>query len=280
MTIRKPTADKTDCDGGRRQAIRLWPGRRTAAVALVAASLIVLAGCSQSGDGPGQTGLGTTLPPADTTTSTSVVGTVPITPLRRGPVVDEDFSQRGQWEQKDDEQVAMGTVDGEYRILVKRTGGQLWMAPAPTTAPQGGDIRVEADAVAVSKVFGTFGVSCRVGAPGPGGRPRYLGVIATNGLWRIWRYDARPGEPVKNLGPPTPGFTPAISAAGPNRVALECLGRDDPGAPVTLRLYVNDVKVAEVTDAEGLPAGTVGLTVMSNAEPIEVRFDNLRATRL
>ena len=198
--------------------------------------------------------------------------------LPPGVVVDEDFSQRGQWVQKDDEQATMGTVDGQYRILVKQTGGQLWGAAAPTAAARGGDIRVEVDAVAVSKAFGTFGVSCRVGAQGPRGQPRYLGLIATNGLWRIWRYDA--GEPVRNLGPPDREFTPAIKAAGPNRVAMECLGHDHPGAPVTLRLYANGVRVAEATDPTGLPAGSVGVAVVSQADPIEVRFDNLRATRL
>jgi len=76
-------------------------------------------------------------------------------------------------------------------------------------------------------------------------------------------------------GPPT--RDPALALSDDD---LECEGTDEAGNPVTLRLSVNGVLIAEATDPNGLAAGRIGLGVGSVGDrvPFDVRFDNLQAS--
>jgi hypothetical protein len=111
---------------------------------------------------------------------------------------------------------------------------------------------------------------------------KYVAAIDTNGSWRMLRYQGGPSSPQTLAAAANRSeYSNAVRSPGPNLVALECIGGDAPGAPVMLRLSLNGQLVKEATDPNGLGAGTVGLAVLSSATvPVEVRFDNLVATRL
>jgi len=188
----------------------------------------------------------------------------------------DGFDQNQNWPQQDEPTSYYGYADNRYRMVVRAWGSE-YHSRAPITV-RWQNVKVEADAVKLSPGQSVYGVSCRMGTGSD--TSHYVGVVATTGYWRISRYNGpTPGTPVDlvEAGGSSRG-SDAIRRDGVNRIGMECLGEDGPGKPVVLRLLVNGREVAEATDREGLPAGGVGLTVSSFADPVEVRFDNFEAT--
>lgn len=195
----------------------------------------------------------------------------------RGIVLRDDFSRASGWTQQDGTVSAVGYVDGEYSVHLKKGNyGTYGIAPLTGLGP---NVRIEVDARKVGDAAATFGLFCR-GGSGSLPYPEYSGRIDTSGEWTIWKFEPEGGQP-KILAGATDSAG-AIIRNGTNHISLECTGSDSENMPVRIVLYANGKRIGEATDAKGPRPGRVGVHVISSpATPdIEVRFDNIIVTAL
>ncbi len=166
------------------------------------------------------------------------------------------------WGSESQEAFDRGYQDGEYFIEVYEPNWFVWTHPGGRFD----DVVVEAEARLVSgSPDGHFGLLCRYRPPDS----FYYLAITADGYYAILRVEN--GEPEVLTGD---GFlvASAIHTGGEtNQIRAVCQGEQ-------LSLYVNDVALATVTDAE-LQRGDVGLAAGSGPDSsIRVHFDNLVVT--
>ena len=171
----------------------------------------------------------------------------------------DDFSNATSgWDRVDEADRATDYAAGVYRILVKGKNIDVWARPGLSF----GDVRVEVDG---TKVGGDdnndFGVICRY----QDDQNFYFLVISSDGYYGIAK---RKHGQVSMLGGEMMASSDQIKQ-GPavNHLRADCVGS-------TLRLFVNDVLLAETQDTD-YANGDIGLLAGSFDVPgTEILFDN------
>jgi hypothetical protein len=171
----------------------------------------------------------------------------------------DDFSNAASgWNRVDATDRATDYAAGVYRILVKGRNIDVWARPGLSFE----DVRVEVDG---TKVGGDdnndFGVICRY----QNDQNFYFLVISSDGYYGIAK---RKDGQVSMLGSTMMASSDQIKqGSAANHLRVDCVGS-------TLRLFVNDVMVAETQDAD-YQQGDVGLLAGSFDVPgTEILFDN------
>lgn len=117
---------------------------------------------------------------------------------------------------------------------------------------------------------GDAGVMCRVNGLAANG-DYYTADLTPLGWWQIYRYVD--GESTDSTGGSVPDL--ATPAGGSRLLQLDCAG--SAGGPTTVSLSVDGTLVGTYQDPDGLPAGSVALSVANYAtDPATVRFTGLR----
>jgi hypothetical protein len=149
-----------------------------------------------------------------------------------------------------------------YRILVDQPNIIAWATPALYFK----DVSIEVDA---TKVAGPddnlFGILCRYQDE----NNFYLFVIGSNAYYEVGKYKHGEYSVIED----TWGFSDAIhKGRTTNRIRADCIGS-------TLTLYVNDLKLVEVSDSE-FAGGDVGLTAAAfKLGNTNIWFDNFVARK-
>ncbi|MFM8319712.1 MAG: hypothetical protein ACKOC5_02270 [Chloroflexota bacterium] len=149
-------------------------------------------------------------------------------------------------------------ADGMYRILVNDPNIDIWSLAGRDYS----DARIEVDAYKVGGDRNNrFGIICRAASP----TTFYTLVISSDGYYGIGIID---GPDYRLIGMDALQPTDAINQGSAlNHIRADCVGK-------TLALYVNGVKLAEVTD-DRLANGDVGLIAGTYDVPgVDIRFDN------
>ncbi len=230
---------------------------------MLASAVALLAGCGKAGSAP-VTPTVFWLPTlvAPTATPTPELQFTP--PPGEDVLFFDDFShpEKSPWPVMYGPWGAMGYVEGGYRITVSLPQTDVW---AVADLQPVADVRVEVDAVAVSgSEYNSFGVLCRY----QDDQNFYFFVVSNAGYYAIVKKEA--GEQYQLTSERQFARRDVIRPGGwVNRVQGECVGD-------VLRLYVNDVLLAEVRDERNpLPAGDVGLLAGSFTDAgVIVHFDN------
>jgi hypothetical protein len=182
-------------------------------------------------------------------------------------------SQANGWYNAGSEDPGGHYSDGVYRILAKpdsdgdAQGGQPKNASVvyPSAPP---NISIQVEAQRTEGGQGTsYGMTCRAAAES--GNPAYVFEIG-DGHVDIGKLDASGFHVLKSVESST------IDADAKNSMEADCTG-DKERTYVYLALWVNGEKVAEATDENPLPAGTVGLFVATGANAktaVAAEFDN------
>lgn len=198
-------------------------------------------------------------------------------------IFEDDFSDpSGGWAQAENDFGSSGYADGAYRVVSNPGGTQLsdtYFKNSPNFRQdliELGNVSVEATVRKLSGGPSAIGLTCR-GNPEDGGAAHYEGIVDTDGFWTIVKVQDQ--QPVPLAQPEDPSQESDAIRAGDadNRVRFDCVGGEDGGA-VTLALYANGEKIAEVEDPEGFPAGTAGFVVASfdpeSDQATEALFDD------
>ncbi|MEU7747887.1 serine/threonine-protein kinase [Nonomuraea sp. NPDC049158] len=161
-------------------------------------------------------------------------------------------------------------VAGSDYLLTAKPGWRLWKS-APVPEPSGGVV-VSAKA-RLEQGSGEYGVWCH-GSASSGDRYDF-GVSGSGQVTIVKRRTGQKGTPL--YGPA------ALSGAAPargGRIVAECAGPSD-SAGVTLRMWVNEKLVAEVSDVnDPLGPGAAGVQVAPDAgEALRVRFESFAIDR-
>jgi hypothetical protein len=189
-------------------------------------------------------------------------------------IFEDGFStQANGWYNAGSEDVGGHYNNGAYRILAKpdsdgdAQGGQPENASVVyPSAPPNLSIQVEAQRTEGEQDT-SYGITCRAAAES--GNPAYVFEIG-DGHADIGKLDASGFHVLKSAE------TSTIDADAKNHLYANCDG-DKEQTYVYLALWVNGEKIAEVTDENPLPAGTVGLFVATGANArtaVAAEFDN------
>ena len=184
----------------------------------------------------------------------------------------DDFQRRpGLFDDSSSPTVKLTRRGGAYHMRISVAGGAVGALEAIRS-----DARLRDASIAVSgrrasgsSADDSYGVFCRH----DGNDRYYLFEVSVDGFSQIEK--SSPGRTVE-LRPWLP--TPAVRRGGAtNRISATCSGN----RPTTLRFMVNGVTVATIRDAEGLPAGTVGLSASGYERPgSHSVFDDVLVRRL
>ena len=189
-------------------------------------------------------------------------------------IFEDGFStQANGWYNAGSEDAGGHYNNGAYRILAKpdsdgdAQGGQPENASIVyPSAPPNLSIQVEAQRTEGEQDT-WYGITCRAAAES--GNPAYVFEIG-DGHVDIGKLDASGFHVLKSVE------TSTIDADAKNSMEADCTG-DKEQTYVYLALWVNGEKVAEATDENPLPAGTVGLFVATGANAktaVAAEFDN------
>ncbi|MCA2225473.1 serine/threonine-protein kinase [Nonomuraea aurantiaca] len=161
-------------------------------------------------------------------------------------------------------------VAGSDYVLTAKPGWRLWKS-APVPEPSGGVV-VSAKA-RLEQGSGEYGVWCH-GSANSGDRYEF----GVSGSGRVTIVKRRTGQKGTSLYGPA-ALNGAAAARG-GRIVAECAGPSD-SAGVTLRMWVNEELVAEVSDAsDPLGPGAAGVQVAPDAgEALRVRFESFAIDR-
>jgi hypothetical protein len=149
-------------------------------------------------------------------------------------------------------------ADGVYRIFVNEPNLDIWSMPGRTFS----DVRIEVDALKVGgERDNRFGIICRATAVDS----FYTFIVSSDGYYGIGKIL---GQDYHLIGMDALQPSQAIRlGTALNRLRADCVGD-------RLSLYVNDVKLAEVQDAD-LVSGDVGLIAGTyQSAGTDIRFDN------
>ncbi len=209
------------------------------------------------------------LPTLPVSTATPTVPPTFVLPAGKEVLFFDDFSnpEQGTWPTRYGPWGAMGYMAGGYRMTVSLARTDVW---AVAGLPPLDDVRVEVDAVAVSgSEYNSFGVLCRY----QDDDNFYFFVVSNAGFYSIIKKEG--GDQYQLLPERQFARRDVIRPGGQvNRVQGECVGN-------TLRLYVNDVLLAEVRDERTpLPPGDVGILAGAFTDAgVVIHFDNFLVTR-
>jgi hypothetical protein len=190
-----------------------------------------------------------TMAPASTQTS----------PPQEVILVDDDFSDPNSgWRV----QPGYSYQQGGYHITAEEPGDVPWA----TISAEFDDSSIYVDAEPVTEGFaGYFGLLCRLQA----NEDFYYFAINNNGGYVIGK--VKNGELV-DLFPDGVRQSEVIKPGSQtNRLRADCVGN-------TLRMYVNNVLLAEVTDPDFRSGASGLLAAAVENQGFEVRFDNFRLT--
>lgn len=187
----------------------------------------------------------------------------------------DDFSDPNSgWPIGENEDWKYGYLNGEYQFYLKAESGSFWMTPGPITGralylPD--DYRVELD---IHKVSGgecwyglMFGIQYATNAleaymilVNPTSGEFYLDKNRMDGTWTVlvdWTYSSAINQ-----------------GGGTNHIAVERVGS-------TIKLIINGVQVANVTDSSFLgPGRDAGFVALKFDNPaVDVRIDNFTASQ-
>ncbi len=191
-------------------------------------------------------------------------GTVDLVPIYR-----DNFDAGQGWYEHTDDVATLRYDAGHYRISVATPRQQAISdssfrgpsyGPTYTTL---GDVSVQVSALSTSGT-GLLGVTCR---QSPQAASYYEALVGTDGTSLIAKYRDH------HLLTLARGSAPPPKGDSATRVRLDCIGKH---GSTRLGLFVDDRRVAEASDHDGLGAGSIGVTVdtgtAGNAEAI---FDDL-----
>ena len=176
----------------------------------------------------------------------------------------DNFDGGQNWYEHDDEGAALAYTGDRYRMVVKRPGQVVLSDTSfrggtygePLTALTDVRVSVRAEASTETAILGLF---CRYGPAGDS----YQAVLRADGqalLLRVGR-----GGLVTVARGRAPGPVGRIAD-----VRLDCTG----SGPTRLALWVDGALIAEGTDRDGLPPGSVGMLAGASGAPAEVLFDD------
>jgi len=181
-------------------------------------------------------------------------------PSESGSVLFQDDYSRpvSGWDRYQDEIYVSDYFEGVYRIAVLEPNTDAWANPRL----EFGDIRINVDATKhAGPDDNIFGVICRYQDP----RNFYFFLISSDGYTGIGI--SKEGRRVLASGDSMLPSETVLQGNATNRLRAECIGYN-------LRLYVNDVLVAQAHAAEW-PRGDVGLIAGTYDEPgADIYFDN------
>jgi hypothetical protein len=149
-------------------------------------------------------------------------------------------------------------ADGVYRIFVNEPNLDIWSMPGRTLS----DVRIEVDALKVGgERDNRFGIICRAISVDS----FYTFIVSSDGYYGIGKIQ---GQDYHLIGMDSLQPSQAIRlGTALNRLRADCVGD-------RLSLYVNDVKLAEVQDAE-FASGDVGMIAGTyQSAGTDIRFDN------
>ena len=174
----------------------------------------------------------------------------------------DDFSDPASgWPTVQDTQGGYGYLQDGYHIYVNEVQGVFWAK----TNRQDGNVSIHVDARPVAEgMNGYYGVRCRI----QDDQNFYYFVVRTNGDYTIGKYkndeflrffDWRPSDAIKK-GNQT------------NRLKADCAGN-------TLRFYVNNVMLDEMTDTDFVSGFSGIIAAALDAQGFEVTFNNFLITK-
>jgi hypothetical protein len=149
-------------------------------------------------------------------------------------------------------------ADGVYRIFVNEPNLDIWSMSGRSFS----DVRIEVDALKVGgERDNRFGIICRATAVDS----FYTFIVSSDGYYGIGKIQ---GQDYHLIGMDALQPSQAIRlGTALNRLRADCVGD-------RLSLYVNDVKLAEVQDAE-FASGDAGLIAGTyQSAGTDIRFDN------
>jgi len=178
----------------------------------------------------------------------------------------DSFSSAGNWGTASDEISDKLVEDGQFLIRVKQSGYVSWTVPGQSLEA----VRVEATVRNSGLEEAAFGVLCHF----QDNDNFYMGGVTGDGFYAVIRklegdYTVLT-DATNNLWQPSDLVPTGVEKY---QLALECYDG-------FLRLYANGTQIAEVQDYN-FSSGDIGLFAQTfDNAPAEVRFDDLRVTRL
>jgi len=179
-------------------------------------------------------------------------------------IFEDDFSSRASgWTDVDSASGSSHYKDDAYRIYAKADQGQGGVPESARTvyptAPPSINIEVEARRIAGSPQTSRYGILCR------STEKSWYAFALEDKQVTIWRHSESGNDAALDTG------TAPVAVDGTNELSATCEETD--GGGVYLQFLVNGESVAEITDTNPVPAGTVGLFTGRNGEA-EAEFDN------
>ena len=192
-------------------------------------------------------------------------------------IFEDDFSSQNYgWPDIGSETTPGGRYQNDAYHVYAKAGGEAGGAPETAravypSAPPNINIEVKARQISGSPQTTRYGIFCRL-VPDTS----WYAFEVQDKRVTIWRNPADDGNTVALAT----GVAP-VDVEGTNQLAASCDG-DDEGTYVYLQLLVNGESVAEITDTNPLPAGSVGLyTDGPDAQTaMEVEFDNFMVRKV
>jgi hypothetical protein len=183
---------------------------------------------------------------------------------RESAIFEDDFSSRASgWTDEDNANGSSHYKNDAYRIHAKANQGQGGVPESARTvyptAPPSINIDVEARRIAGSPQTSRYGILCR------STEKSWYAFAVEDKQVTIWRHSESGDDAALDIG------TAPVAVDGTNELSATCEETD--GGGVYLQFLVNGESVAEITDANPVRAGTVGLFTGVNGEA-EVEFDN------
>jgi len=192
--------------------------------------------------------------------------------LGSATLFEDEFAEQGVWETASDGDGRLAYEDGRYRIEVAKAEFELHSYRLWEGSPLDG-IAFEVDAELDGK-DGALSVLCVSSVDegseriSPNDRYYDFFILPGTGEWGIAATHTKDEPLVAGQD------REAIRKDAPNRMRAECESGGE-GEPTTLVLHVNDVKVAEHSDAKGFAGFQgVGLAVWSPEGGTAGLFDN------
>jgi serine/threonine protein kinase len=236
---------------------------RIAAIAGVGLVLFLLCGSlGVFGTWAGLSGLFSS--PSPTAPSTATTMPLPTATSNAQEIVlfEDDFSNPNSgWPTMENAQAKYSYQADGYHISVNEIDAVPWAS----TNRQYEDVSIYVDAKPIAEgMNGFYGLLCRI----RDNQNFYYFVIQTNGEYSIGKNKDGVPQPLDGWR----GSTAIHQGNQTNRLRADCVGN-------TLRFYVNDVMLAEVTDTD-FNSGFNGLVANAvDAPGFEVVFDNFRITK-
>ncbi len=176
----------------------------------------------------------------------------------------DNFDAGQNWYEHDDAGARLAYDQGKYRVVVKRqhqvvlsdTSFRGGVYGEPLTMLDDVSVRVRAQPTGAA----ILGLVCRSGPNGD----YYQALIRTDGSALIVKSDAG------RIATLASGRVAPVDAGREVALRLDCTGN----STSRIALLVDERKVAEATDRDGILQGSVGMVVSTEAPPADVLFED------